>query len=173
MELPVFRCHPLPLQTGSIVASEGACACCGKEPGYLYDGPAYCRDEVGDLCPWCIADGSAHEKFGVEFTDAASLASVPRSILEEVAYRTPGFTGWQQEHWLTCCNDAAAFVGIVGDRELKVLGQEAQAAAGRERGLTGAELTQYLSRLRSDGDMFAVMFRCLHCGKYLAYEDMS
>jgi hypothetical protein len=29
--------------------------------------------ELRTVCPWCKADGSAHEKFGVEFTDRASI----------------------------------------------------------------------------------------------------
>ncbi|MER6738441.1 CbrC family protein, partial [Streptomyces puniciscabiei] len=31
--------------------------------------------------------------------------------------RTPGFHAWQDPHWLTHCNDAAAFVGEVGYTE--------------------------------------------------------
>jgi uncharacterized protein CbrC (UPF0167 family) len=56
--------------------------------------------ELTTVCPWCIADGSAHEKFGVEFTDWASIGgghweAVSEEIANEVAFRTPGFSGWQ------------------------------------------------------------------------------
>ena len=54
------------------------------------------------ICPWCIADGAAHSKFDASFTDDAGVGgyeetdSAPESIKEEVAYRTPGFIGWQE-----------------------------------------------------------------------------
>ena len=36
---------------------------------------------------------------------------VPGRVLDEIAERTPGFNGWQQEHWLYHCADGAAFIG--------------------------------------------------------------
>src|SRR5918992_4376302 len=100
--LPAFRYHPDPLETGSIKVSEDMCVCCERARGFLYTGPVYAEDELDDaLCPWCIADGSAHDRFDAEFTDAAGVGLgwelVPDEVVEEVAHRTPGFTGWQQE----------------------------------------------------------------------------
>jgi uncharacterized protein CbrC (UPF0167 family) len=40
---------------------------------------------------------------------------VPREVLEQIARRTPGFSGWQQEHWLYHCGDGAAFEGADDD----------------------------------------------------------
>jgi uncharacterized protein CbrC (UPF0167 family) len=40
-------------------------------------------------------------------------------VTETLAQRTPGFSGWQQEHWLYHCNDEAAFLGRAGSDELK------------------------------------------------------
>ena len=114
MELPGFRYHPYPLATGSVVESDATCAACGKTRGYVYTGPVYMQDEPEALCPWCIADGTAAETFGAEFTDfgVGVPDDVPREVLEELAFRTPGFSGWQQERWLYHCGDGAAFLGI-------------------------------------------------------------
>jgi len=61
MDLPVFRYHPDPIASGSVVASAAECVCCGEARGFIYTGPAYCEAELEEaLCPWCIADGSAH-----------------------------------------------------------------------------------------------------------------
>lgn len=100
--LPAFKYHPHPLQTGSIKKSSKKCICCGKSRGYVYVGPVYCADDLADaICPWCIADGSAHEKFDASLTDEEGIGGggewdeVPEKVIEEVAYRTPGFSGWQ------------------------------------------------------------------------------
>jgi uncharacterized protein CbrC (UPF0167 family) len=121
MDLPKFRYHPDPLGTGFVVQSEAVCPSCERERGYAYSGPVYAVEEVEELCPWCIADGSAAEKFEAEFTDVGWGVpdDVPMDVLDEVSLRTPGFTGWQQEHWLYHCGDAAAFLGVVGRLELE------------------------------------------------------
>jgi uncharacterized protein CbrC (UPF0167 family) len=116
LELPAFRYHPDPLATGSVIASDAACAACDKARGYVYAGPVYAPDEPEALCPWCIADGTAAEVFDAEFTDVGVGVpdDVPREVLEELAFRTPGFSGLQQEHWLYHCADAAEFHGVAG-----------------------------------------------------------
>ena len=91
--------------------------------------------------------------------------------MDEVAYRTPGFTGWQQERWSTHCGDAAAFLGLVGWQELPSYGQQAVDAIARECGQQGADLGAYLRALDRDGSPTAYLFRCLHCGDYGGYSD--
>src|SRR3954469_21359716 len=115
MELPVFRYHPDSVGTGNAQQSNQECVCCGEQRGLIYVGPVFAEDELNEaLCPWCIADGSAHERFDAEFTDAASVGlgweDVPQKVVEEVSFRTPGFSGWQQERWFTHCGDAAEFL---------------------------------------------------------------
>src|SRR5271169_6720784 len=129
MELPVFKYHPDPVATGSIVPTAAACPVCGVSRGFAYSGIPYGTDEVEHICPWCIADGSARQKFGVEFTDKAGIGGnqwerVPEEVVEEVAFRTPGFAGWQQERWYTHCGDAAEFLGAMGRQELEQMGPQ-------------------------------------------------
>lgn len=95
------------------------------------------------VCPWCIVDGSAHERFEAEFTDAACVGDhgswepIPNSVVEEVAFRTPGFSGWQQERWWTHCADAAEFLGRVGRKEAESLGPGFLSGIRREADLDG------------------------------------
>ena len=145
--LPEFKYHPSPLTTGSIEKSDGVCRSCEQARGYIYTGPCYAEEELdNDLCPWCIADGSAHEKFSVEFVDSAGIGGhdgrwdkVPRSVIEEVAFRTPGFSGLQQEQWFTHCGDAAEFI----------------------------------QKVEMDGAGVKYIFRCRHCGKQGGYQDQD
>jgi uncharacterized protein len=178
--LPTFRYHPDPLTTGSVKPSNNVCVRCGTSRGYVYSGPAYGEgDHQDDICPWCIADGSAHDSLGVSFTDKAGIGGygdwkkVTESVANEVAFRTPGFAGWQQERWFTCCGDAAAFLGRAGRRELSELGPEAVEAIRQELGWDGMEWSTYLSQLDKDGSPTAYVFRCLHCSKLGGYSDFT
>jgi uncharacterized protein len=177
MDLPVFRYHPDPVRSGSIEASGAECLCCNKRRGFIYTGPAYCEAELdGALCPWCIADGAAHETFDASFTDEALFPDgVPREVVEEVAFRTPGFAGWQQEKWLACCGDAAAFVEAAGRTELRARYSHLHGALmtyiSEEFGIAGSEAEGFLNLLDRDEGPTAYVFRCRHCGKTPVYID--
>jgi uncharacterized protein len=168
--LPAFKYHPDPVATGSIKADADApCLSCNRIRGYIYEGPAYSEKYhylTHSLCPWCIADGSAAKKFGAEFADAGTLDDVDDSVMEEIAYRTPGFEAWQDAQWLTCCDDAAAYLGAAGAAELK--GKFAAAIPAVEQDWDGD-----WRDLSKDGQPTAYIFRCLHCKQYLAYVDQT
>ena len=181
MQLPTFRYYPDPLATGSIVPSDNICTVCRKARGYIYPGPPYGKEEYMDeICPWCIADGSAHRLLHVEFADGAfigtSLGSwpgteIPDSIKDEIAFQTPSFNGWQTELWLGHCGDAAAFLAPVGYQELEALGSEAIEAIRSSTGLEGDAWWDFYLRLNKDGSPTGYIFRCLHCRAYGGYTD--
>ncbi|MCC2671306.1 MAG: hypothetical protein K0Q72_3777 [Armatimonadetes bacterium] len=178
MEQPVFKYHPDPLASGSIIAAAAPCKCCGEARGYLYQGPVYAREELSNsLCPWCIADGSAHARFGATFTDDAGIGGygdwdpVSDVVVQEVARRTPGFSAWQQERWWTHCWDAAAYLGSAGKAEIAAFGPELLAALQEECGLEGEEWDYYLNAMSREGSPTAYVFRCLRCGKLGGYSD--
>jgi len=180
--LPTFIYHPDPIATESVERSDTVCIVCGQARGYIYVGPVYAVEEYDDqICPWCVADGSAHERLGVTFTDEAGIGgygewdNVPDSVMDEVAHRTPGFVGWQQEKWFTHCNDAAAFLGRAGYKELKKLGREATTAIREAAELEDDDegWKAFYQGLDKDGSPSAYVFRCLHCGMYGAYVDFD
>jgi uncharacterized protein len=98
---------------------------------------------------------------------------VSDAIAEAVAYRTPGFSGWQQERWFTCCGDAAGYIGRSGYKELVAFGPQAIAAIRTESKLDGEEWDEYLRGLDKDGQPTAYLFRCLHCAKIGGYSDFT
>ena len=181
MPLPTFQYHPDPVATGHVEASDAHCACCGEARGWVYTGPVYAEEELDEaLCPWCIANGAAHAQFDATFTDEAGIggygnwAPVAAEVVAEVAQRTPGFSGWQQERWWTHCGDAAAFIGRMGRAELNALGSEALAAVQADAGLAdGSEWPRFLAALNRDGSPTAYLFRCLHCGVLGGYQDAA
>jgi uncharacterized protein len=166
MDLPRFKYHAAPLNTGSVTPSERICEVCGGARGFAYQGTPYGMDDLKTICPWCIADGSAHEKFGLEFTDRQSIGggeweSISREIADEVAFRTPGFSGWQQERWFTHCGDAAEFLGPMGKEQLEQLGPEAIEVVRVESGYKANEWASFYNSLnRQAGSATAYLFRC-------------
>jgi uncharacterized protein len=175
--LPKFDYHPDPVATGSVIPSNAVCDCCGQAHGFIYDGPVFTEEEVKAICPWCIANGNAHKELGASFTDENGIGgygeweAVSKPVIEAIAYRTPGFTGWQQEQWWTHCGDAAEFLGRHGIVELEALGLEALTVIRESSGLEGEELELLMSALDRDGSPRAYMFRCRKCGRLGGYWD--
>jgi uncharacterized protein len=177
--LPLFKYHPDPVATGSFEPREITCVCCGKVRAYVYVGPVYAEADVEKaICPWCIKDGLVHDKFGAELTDIDAIGdydpavSVPIEVREEVAFRTPGFNGWQQERWLVHCNDACAFLGPAGKQELTAYGSEELIESLRaDVNMSDVDFLAYLEKMNKQSGPTAYVFRCLHCGQYQGYSD--
>ena len=176
--LPTFTYHPDPVGTGSFTASVGPCVCCGQARGYLYTGPVYAVEELDDaLCPWCIADGSAADRFDATLTDAGTNApaDAPAAVVRELEQLTPGFSGWQQERWLYHCGDGCAFLGPIGAADLDRLpgARAAVEAALDTDGLDAEPRALALSGLDRRHGPTAYLFRCRHCSEQLAYWDCA
>lgn len=175
--LPHFLYHPDPIATGSIKASAAKCLVCEQQRGVIYTGPVYCSSDLHEaICPWCIANGAAHQKFNAEFVDPAGVGGgdweeVSNAIVEVVAYKTPGFSGWQQEKWFTHCGDAAEYLGPAGKNELQAFGSNAIDAVKRESGFEGADWSKYYDGLNKNHGPTAYIFRCRHCATIGAYSD--
>lgn len=177
MDLPVFKYHPDPIETGCVIESDNECVVCKKERGFIYIGPVFSEEEYEDcICPWCIADGTAAAMLEATFVDDAGVGAVGEcevsdDVIQEVTCRTPSFIGWQQEQWWTHCEDAGQFIGRAGKAELQALGPAAVEAikkAAEDTNLDGDEL---IESLQKDGSSTAYMFRCLHCDAIGGYWD--
>jgi uncharacterized protein CbrC (UPF0167 family) len=181
MILPSFKYHPNPVETGSVEARDITCVCCGELRDYVYVGSVYAESDLEEkICPWCISTGLAHDRLGAEFTDIAAIGDDERSVTlpdgveEEIAYRTPGFSSWQQERWLVHCGDACAFLGPAGREEVEAFkDQELIDSLRADIGMDETEFGDYLNALDADAGPTAYVFRCLHCGKYQGYSDFS
>lgn len=175
MPLPVFAYHPDPMATGSIKPSDQACESCSQQRGYVYTGPVFAVEEIEVLCPWCIADGSAADRFDATYCDVIPPPGITDAVVDAIAMRTPGFSGWQQERWLFHCGDGAMFLGPAGAQELS--GDEPALASLRaelaNRRWTVEQIDGYLAALSRDGQPTAYLFECRSCGTHLAYSDFT
>ncbi|MGW2625339.1 CbrC family protein [Micromonospora taraxaci] len=178
---PLFRYHLDPVATGSAVATDEACTLCGFARGWRYAGPIYGR-RVDVLCLHCIASGEAARalttvaEWPCMFTDATDVPQdVPLAVVEEVTQRTPGFNSWQEPNWLYHCGDGAVFLGLAGYEELRAHPD----ALGMIRdnllrlGWPTDQADEMLRRMDRTGEPTAYLFRCLHCGVYVASWDIG
>ena len=168
--LPLFAYHPDPLGTGSVEASGDRCICCGRERGFIYTAPVYAEEELNEqLCPWCIADGSAAQRFGATYSDAQPLilAGVPEAVVEEVTQRTPGYRSWQQDEWQCCCGDACEFHGNPSRDHLGVLDLPAVEQFMSITRWTPEQWAEFVSDVYEPGGNPAIYhFLCRKCSKH-------
>jgi hypothetical protein len=175
--LPLFRHHPDPIRSGSVIGSAVTCRCCGTARGFIYAGPVYAEDELEDaLCPWCIADGSAHEKFDATFVDSEAFADdTPEAAVTAITERTPGFSAWQSERWPSCCGEPAAFLTPAGIEDVRQqyphLEGDLMMFIVHELGISGGAARRTLEALRRDQSPTAFVFKCLHCDGFPVYVD--
>jgi len=176
--LPQFRYYPDPLSTGVIVPSENPCLGCNRIRGYIYTGPVNTEKNfilTEAICPWCIADGTIAKRFEAFFNDTGSVEGLADAVREEIEKRTPGFEAWQQEEWMGHCGDGAAFLGLVGKKELERDFPKAipvvKKCLREQYDLDKEEADEMFDGLTKDSEPSAYLFRCLHCQKFLAYAD--
>ena len=177
-ELPAFRHHPDPLGSGSVIASPARCRACDATRGFVYTGPVYAEEADLDdaICPWCIADGTAHAAFDATFVDSeAFTADIPEATMDAVTRRTPGYSAWQGERWPVCCDDATAFLTPLGIDELRTTHRELESFALSHiiyrLGISGGAATRMLNSLRRDVSPTAYLFRCLACEQFHVHID--
>lgn len=172
LPLPVFKYNIDPLNSGVIIKENIRCEVCNNNRTYKYMGPFYCIDEVEDVCPWCISSGKAAKKYDGEFVDINSCERVDnKKFLDELIHRTPSYSGWQQEKWVSHCGDYCAFINYVGWEEIKHLASDLKEDIDlitQDLELSQKELEE---NLINDGTLQGYLFKCLHCGKHRLITD--
>ena len=114
--LPSFPYHRDPVASGSLRASDETCECCGPARGVLYDGVVYSRVDVASLCPWCIADGRAADKYDATFFDAdfcdddLNRVELPAKYYRAVFACTIGFATFNPIGWWVHCGEPAEYI---------------------------------------------------------------
>lgn len=178
MDMPDYPYHPDPMHSESFVQSAETCECCGWATGLLYNGPirfTSLKQPVSRICPLCIADGSAAEKFNVTFCDGLLGEPVSDDIKNVVLRQTPGFPSWRQTQWVTHCGDACAFKGPFGWRGLREMSSVELLDSMREHHVDDFEDDEWerlsSSLHRDRGGATAMVFTCRHCGKLVGYVD--
>ncbi len=130
MELPKFKYSPNAYNLDLFVEKEGVCSVCNEKRNLKYESSFYSIDEPEYICPWCIANGKAAEKYDGDFNDYCGIEGVspdpsepaptiPKEMLNEICTKTPSYFSWQQEEWLTHCNEPCQFIGYGTSETIK------------------------------------------------------
>ena len=171
MDFPTFKYHPDPLGTGSIVESEVRCECCRKARGYIYTGAIYIPNyfEEKKICPWCIANGKAATKFNAEFTSTYALqkAGIDPAIILEIGTKTPGYSSFQEEVWLSHCNGACAFLGNASKDDVFYIAAHAEVDLVGGEEIDDERMLEIAKKYTLDGGIGIYKFGCLHCNKIM------
>jgi len=179
--LPFSRFHPDFIGTGSVEKSTEKCLCCNKARGFIYTVAVFGEEDLHDkLCPWCIVEGIAHEKFDALFCDASDFYEspgnplIPKIEIIELTQRTPIFAGWQQPQWLLHCGPACMFLGPSSNDILRKQWKVLEPQIRKESGFKNeAEFQKFYSSIDTDTSVLAWLFRCSVCGELLTYLDYS
>jgi uncharacterized protein CbrC (UPF0167 family) len=175
---PTFFYNPNAYALGIIEQQAITCECCGKARAFRYAGNLYAEADVEQLCPWCIAEGSAAKKYEGSFVSdfeglnpgpAGLGPSMSEASMEQVSGYTPGYASWQGDVWLGHCGEACIFLGYVGSKELAPVWEEVRADAIA----SGWGEENIRDRMHQDGDMTGYLFQCQKCGKHRLHVDAN
>jgi len=151
------------------------CQCCGKESQFIYTASFYSVSDNCKFCPWCIADGSAAQKYDGEFSDPYPLLSekIDQAIVKEVCERTPGYHSWQQERWLAHCQDACEFHGDAPKHELLAFTGDDLSQFLYKYTMSQEDWKNLLDNYIEGGNPAVHKYKCRKCGKLLYDVDFT
>lgn len=178
MELPKFKYSQNAYNIDVFQNIEGICSTCNEERQIKYTSSFYSINEPDYICPWCIANGKAAEKYDGEFNDyygienvssnsSNSEAIIPKDLLLEITNKTPSYISWQQEVWLTHCNEPCAFIGYADIKIIEPLLEELSSDIEN----SGYGLDFIKSSLSKDGSLVGYLFQCVNCKKHRLHVD--
>ncbi|WP_199438483.1 CbrC family protein [Vibrio owensii] len=175
MEFPVFKYHPDPIKTGSVVPTDESCDCCGLSMGYKGITELRAGEAVKSVCPWCIADGSAVTRFGGYFAGISpkSIDVVAADVVDEVCLRTPGFLSWRDDVWVACCGDVCEFHGDAERASLQELSGDALGRFLKVQCMGSEQWQGFLSVYQKGSYPAVYEFKCRVCKERLYSMDFA
>ncbi len=180
MNLPHFTYNPNAYALDLFETNEGECSICHEQRSLQYVGSFYSIEEPDYICPWCIANGKAAEKYDGEFNDYCGIegvavmpgdeeSSIPKGLLDEICTRTPSYFSWQQEAWLTHCHTPCAFVGYADSEMIEPLLDELK----DDIDSLGINSELIKNNLTTDGHLVGYLFQCLTCKQHRLHVDFD
>lgn len=170
MELPKFKYSPNAYTLPIFEEEEGVCSACNENRNLRYNCSFYSIEEPEYICPWCIENGKAAETFEGEFNDYEGIENsknISKELLLAVTERTPSYPSWQQEVWLTHCNQPCAFIGFADYKTIEPFMAELQDDINN----LGIDHEFILRNLSTDGRVVGYLFQCLNCKQHRLHVD--
>jgi len=179
MELPKFKYSPNAYELDLFDKVEGTCSVCEEKRNLKYNSSFYSVDQPDYICPWCIANGKAAEKYDGEFNDYCGIEGVspnpndpkptiPKGMLTEICTKTPSYSSWQQELWLSHCNEPCAFIGYADNKTIEPILDELKNDIENNIGYDPDLIKKHLTK---DGHLVGYLFKCIKCDKHRLHAD--
>ncbi len=174
MSFPKFKYHPNPIETGSIEASDATCEVCNQKRGYRITSSIYCKENVDNICPWCVTDGTASKKYRGEFVaDIENWEGLAKEVVDEISTRTVGFSSCQEEIWLTHCNDGCEFHGLAKVEDVRNISEEETQRLVDNSSLSKEDIDLLKKEKSSQELHYLFKFQCRHCSEIKFLEDLD
>lgn len=168
---------PEPTKSGTLMIESKVCDGCNLEQP-LYFEVSGANDFC--FCPQCLFNGQAKQKASDYFNDSDYILEGDKKVskpryLEEFQYHTPQFFSWQDNIWLTHCDDFCSYLGIVYWSDIQKLGKEveAQIIADFKQSKQDFSIASIKKNLQEDSEMVGHLFQCCHCKKFRLYIELS
>ena len=180
MNRPIFKYHPHAYQLNIFLEESGICSVCNEPRELKYNCSFYSIEEPDYICPWCIANGDASQKYEGEFNDYCgiegisadpNLASHPinQDAILEICTKTPSYHSWQQEVWLSHCNEPCRFIAYANSKMLQPIFEEIKSDVED----CGYPVEIIQNHLHEAGDLMGYLFQCVHCQQHRLHIDCS
>lgn len=177
------------------------CSVCNEQADYKYTGPFYSVEKPKCICDKCVKNGQAAKKYngvfqgGVQYKgDYLSFVynddtkryedfgyndkpvivdEMQDEELNELLFRTPGYSSWQEPLWLSHCDKFCQFIGEFTGEEIKKFQNELE-------GSIKDKFTEEIKRIENeitleieDCSASFYLFKCINCGVYLIHYDFD
>ena len=180
MELPKFKYSPNAYELDLFEEKEGICSVCNEKRNLRYRSSFYSVEKPDYICPWCIANGKAAEKFNGNFNDYCGIegvspdpndppSTIPEEMLLEICHKTPSYISYQQEKWLTHCNEPCKYLGYATSVMIRPFLDELIEDIEKV-GVPREYITEHLTE---NSDIGAYLFQCSNCGKHRLHIDFT
>jgi uncharacterized protein len=192
--MPIFRYQPNAYDLGLFKKiSPIKCSVCIAKTDLVYEGPFYTSSaDFGDMCAWCVHDGTASQKYSGVFQTAVQHHGKPLSVsydeetgeylyihgdeeitpvlddeLLTILFKTPSYVAWQEPYWLSHCNHYCSFIKYLGKPEAMELSTQLTEDIQKYEDIYGVEFSELLV----SAGMY--LFQCNSCGKYRLHLDLT
>ena len=142
------------------------CDCCGKSTN-LYTNNMYTSKDINAICVDCIVSGDACEKFDGEFNTVSVIDN--QDATDELTYRTPMLSTFQEIDWPACCNDFCKYLRVctAEDMEDEDLWEEIEETFDED------EEEYSIDEVREMNPSYLLLYKCEICGKHHIKIDVD
>lgn len=147
------------------------CECCGETTKLYSEMGIHSGEECDILCPDCIANGRAAERFHGKFNELEEGCGSPECA-QTVESKTPRLPANQEYLWKVCCGKPCVYLKRATHEDVEKLSLwEKLKETYCDEIIPFSDLREMLGE--EEDDSLLMLFRCKECGKLHAIIDLD